>query len=96
MTTLRLPQSISTVEARAGLSETLRRFRENSDNATPVVFGSHRRPEAVVVPFAQFEALMSIAEDLEIAQMATARLATGGARPFDELLDELGMPELKA
>lgn len=39
--------------ARAGLTETLKSFRA-SRSPQPVVFGSHRRPEAVIVPYAQY------------------------------------------
>lgn len=41
-------------EARAGLTRTLRHFRENPD-AEPVVLGSRRIPEAVLVPFAAYD-----------------------------------------
>lgn len=40
-------------EARSGLSRTLRRFRADA-RAEPVVIGSHRRPEAVIVPYARY------------------------------------------
>ncbi|MTH70109.1 hypothetical protein GJ743_17200 [Agromyces bracchium] len=38
--------------ARAGLSGLLREFRARGAEARPVVIGSHRKPEAVLVPFA--------------------------------------------
>lgn len=38
--------------ARAGLTTALRRFR-NGD-ATPMILGSHRRAEAVLIPYAQY------------------------------------------
>ena len=44
---------VPVAEARAGLSRTLRRFREDA-RAEPLVIGSHRRPEAVIVPYAQY------------------------------------------
>lgn len=37
-------------EARSGLSQILADFRRGADPA-PVVIGSHRRPEAVILPF---------------------------------------------
>jgi predicted nucleotidyltransferase len=46
---------IPVARARAGLSEILRRFRADAD-AEPVIVGSHRKPEAVLVPFAQYRA----------------------------------------
>lgn len=42
-------------EARAGLSAILRDFRADPE-AAAVTIGSHRRPEAVLVPFTQFHA----------------------------------------
>ncbi|MEO8093552.1 MAG: nucleotidyltransferase domain-containing protein [Pseudolysinimonas sp.] len=42
-------------DARAGLTETLKRFRAAS-GAAPVIFGSHRRPEAAIVPYDTFAA----------------------------------------
>lgn len=48
-----MPPVLPVADARAGLSEILRRFRVSAD-AEPVTIGSHRKPEAVLVPFAQF------------------------------------------
>ena len=41
-------------EARAGLSRVLREFRDRGPDAAPVVIGSHRRPQAVLVPYERF------------------------------------------
>ncbi|WP_353807692.1 nucleotidyltransferase domain-containing protein [Agromyces sp. SYSU T00194] len=38
-------------EARAKLSAVLREFRAHGDTAAPVIIGSHRKPEAVLVPY---------------------------------------------
>ncbi len=43
--------TISTTEARTALSQTLARFRIEGAAADPVVFGDHRKPEGVVLPF---------------------------------------------
>jgi predicted nucleotidyltransferase len=45
--------------ARAGLSATLRDFRQHP-SAHPVVIGSHRKAEAVIMPFAQYERLAAV------------------------------------
>ncbi len=92
---LDLPQPITTIEARSGLSAILGRFRADA-TAQPVVFGNHRRAEAVVMPFAQFERMLEIVEDQTIAPTVAERIASGGGRDFDELLDDLGMHELKS
>jgi antitoxin StbD len=43
--------TISTTEARTSLSQTIARFRIEGASAEPVVFGDHRKPEGVVLPF---------------------------------------------
>ncbi|GAA1830209.1 nucleotidyltransferase domain-containing protein [Agromyces salentinus] len=45
---------VPVAEARAALSGVLRDFRAHGADAAPVVIGSHRRPEAVLVPYEQF------------------------------------------
>jgi PHD/YefM family antitoxin component YafN of YafNO toxin-antitoxin module len=48
-------ETISTTEARTGLSQTLAGFRRLGVNAEPVVFGDHRKPEGVVLPYELFQ-----------------------------------------
>ncbi len=43
--------TISTTEARTSLSQTIARFRIEGASADPVIFGDHRKPEGVVLPF---------------------------------------------
>ncbi|QAY72151.1 hypothetical protein ET445_01175 [Agromyces protaetiae] len=50
-------------EARAALTTTLRGFRSEPEDAEPVVIGSHRRPEAVLLPYAQYRALVDGRDD---------------------------------
>lgn len=77
------PASVEVVpvaEARAALSSVLREFRDRGADATPVVIGSHRRPEAVLVPYERFVA----------SQVAGKRVAPAGRQPkASHLLDEL-------
>lgn len=51
------PTATTVADARAGLSGILRDFRANPRSARPVTIGSHRRPEAVLIPFEQFRAI---------------------------------------
>lgn len=48
---------LTVADARAGLTRTLRRFREDPDDVVPVVLGSHRKPEAVILPYAHYRRL---------------------------------------
>jgi antitoxin StbD len=43
--------TISTTEARTSLSQTLARFRVEGAASEPIIFGDHRKPEGVVLPF---------------------------------------------
>jgi hypothetical protein len=45
-------------EVRERLSGILSRFRRDGDSAEPVVFGSHRKPEAIILPYQEFESLI--------------------------------------
>ena len=67
------------------------RFRREGLSATPVVFGSHRKPEGVVLPFELFEQLMPAIEDILLAATIRARLANPAPNvPLDDLINELG------
>lgn len=57
-----MPKTISDV--RADLTSHVARFRAEGIDAEPVVFGDHRRPEAVLLPFELFELLLDVAEDI--------------------------------
>ena len=55
----RTPDVVLTVaDARAGLSAALKRFRDDGAS-DPVILGSHRSPEAALVPYALFTRLNS-------------------------------------
>lgn len=71
---------VPVAEARAALSSVLRDFRDRGPDASPVVIGSHRRPEAVLVPYERFAA----------SQFAGERVPPKGRqRKAVHLLDEL-------
>jgi hypothetical protein len=44
-------------EVRERLSGILARFRRDGGSAEPVVFGSHRKPEAIILPYQEYESL---------------------------------------
>lgn len=59
-------------EVRKRLSETVARFRREGTNAEPVIFGSHHKPEAIVLPYEAYEELVDRIARLEAA-LDTAR-----------------------
>jgi hypothetical protein len=54
-------------EAGKRLSETVARFRRDGANAEPVIFGSHHKPEAIVLPYEAYEGLVDRIARLEAA-----------------------------
>jgi PHD/YefM family antitoxin component YafN of YafNO toxin-antitoxin module len=77
-------------EARTEIPKALQRFRTEGASADPVIFGSHRRPEAVVIPFELYTSLLPAIEELEIAEIVRAR-SVEQARPLSEFAAELGL-----
>ena len=59
---------LATTEARDALSKTLARFRREGPSARPLLFGSHRKAEAVVLPMEEYERLEQIAEQAHFEQ----------------------------
>lgn len=57
-------------EARMALSAVLARFRKG--DRTPMVFGSHRRAEAVVVPYEEWVRMTAVREQVEADQRLAA------------------------
>jgi PHD/YefM family antitoxin component YafN of YafNO toxin-antitoxin module len=62
-------------DARRDLTGHVARFRREGLSAEPVVFGDHRKPEAVLLPHETFQLLLDVAEDIAIAERLTERLA---------------------
>lgn len=84
-----MPDTIS--DARANLISHVARFRAEGLDAEPVVFGDHRHPEAVLLPYVTFELLLDVAEDIAIAERVRERLAadTGARRSLAEVAADL-------
>ena len=78
-------------EIRTELPKALKRFRHEGITAAPVVFGAHRKPEAVIVPFELYVSLLPLIEDLKIAQTVRERTAAGPATPLEETAAKLGI-----
>lgn len=77
--------------ARDELPKALKRFRAEGGSAAPLIFGAHRRPEAVVIPFELYSQLLPAIEELEIARLVRDRSQAGEARPLSELAEHLGL-----
>ncbi|HET8866981.1 MAG TPA: hypothetical protein VFM87_01505 [Agrococcus sp.] len=78
-------------EARVELPKVLERFRHDGAGATPLVFGAHRKPEAVVIPYELYAELLPAIENAEIARIVRERTAAGPAESLEGLAGELGL-----
>ena len=59
------PQAVvPSAEARNRLSSYLRLFRETGGRADPVIFGSHRKPEGVILSYERYEWLTEVLDEL--------------------------------
>jgi predicted nucleotidyltransferase len=74
---------VSVADARKDLSKTLRRFRLDP-NAAPIVLGSHRKPEAVLVSYEQFIAgLVPVDRPVSLGEVVSkAKLIKKMAEPL--------------
>lgn len=77
-------------DVRARLSGILARFRREGGTAEPVAFGSHRKPEAVIVPYEiyeRYEALERQRERLEsaLSSAQSVRVELPGAFSADHV-----------
>jgi PHD/YefM family antitoxin component YafN of YafNO toxin-antitoxin module len=73
----RIDEVLPTREARSKLPSLLAVFRARGADADPVVIGAHRRPEAVVLSYARYLALLSGRERVK-AILADRRAAGPG------------------
>ena len=73
-------------EVRARLSGILARFRREGVAAEPVAFGSHRKPEAILLPYALYERYEALARQrarLDYALSAAQSVQVELPGPFD-------------
>lgn len=57
---------LTIIETRAQLSDILRRFRAEGEQAEPVLLGDHPTTEAVLIPYALWQRLESAPDDPEL------------------------------
>lgn len=82
---------LPTTTARAQLSQIAAEFERNS-GAEPVTFGSHRRPQGVIVPWKMWlEILPAIEDHLDTTEARHRLEAAGSTRiSFDEAAEAVG------
>lgn len=66
---------VPSAEAREHLASYLRLFREEGERAAPVVFGSHRKAEGVILSYARYVRLVEILDELVASEEVREALA---------------------
>ncbi len=86
-----MTEVLPTNEARAKLNQIAAGFDHDGAGAEPVVFGSHRRAQGVIVSWQLWQRLAPVLEDVLDADLARRRLAAAGDRRLthEELLAEV-------
>lgn len=80
---------LASSDARKEFPAVLQRFRKEGLTSAPLIFGSHRKPEAAVIPFELYTELLPAIEELEIAAIVRERSAAGPATPLADIAAEL-------
>jgi hypothetical protein len=77
---------LPTTEVRAKLSQIAAEFERHGIGAEPVAFGSHRRPQGIILPWELWLEILPAIEDHLDAAEAHQRLAEAGGKrvSFDE------------
>ena len=89
---LKHSEVLPTSEARSELSAIISRFREEGNESTPVLFGSHRKPEGVIIPFSMWQEILEQIEDIELEKLVRDRISDGNkSLLFDELVKKLNL-----
>lgn len=87
---LKQEQVLPTSQARSELSMIISRFREEGTKSTPVLFGSHRKAEGVIIPFSMWQEILEQIEDIELGKLVRDRISDASkSLLFDELVKKL-------
>jgi PHD/YefM family antitoxin component YafN of YafNO toxin-antitoxin module len=87
------PQTVvPSAEAREHLSGYLKLFREQGGQADPVVFGSHRKPEGVILSYERYEWLTEVLDELVASEEVREALTkdTGKRVELADVAQEAG------
>ena len=85
-----MTEVLPTNEARARLNQIAAGFDHDGPDAAPVVFGSHRRAQGVIVSWQLWQRIAPAVEDALDAEIARQRIDAGGEPlTHDELLAAL-------
>ena len=92
MSTTRHREVLPTTEVRAKLSQIAAEFERHGVRAEPVAFGSHRRPQGIIIPWELWlEILPTIEDHLDAAEAGQRLVEAGDERvSFEEAAEAIG------
>ena len=76
----RRPEVLTTSATRSQLTSIVADFRRDGSDAEPVVFGSHRKAEAALIPIAMLDKLLPLVEDMVAVEKARSATSTTPGR----------------
>ena len=77
--------SINTLsEVRRTLPAFLRKVRKRGKDVEPIIYGSYRHPEAVVMPYEAYRTYLDYIDELAIARIVEERLSDPQPKTLDE------------
>lgn len=84
---------VPSIEARDHLSSYLKIFRDQGADAEPVVFGSHRKAEGVILSYQRYERFIEVLDDLVASEEVREALAhdTGKRVELADVVTEAGL-----
>lgn len=84
---------VPSIEAREHLSKYLKLFRDQGADAEPVIFGSHRKAEGVILSYQRYERLIEILDDLVASEEVRDAMAadTGKRIELADVVIEAGL-----
>ena len=86
------PRVLTSTEARTALPGLADEIERVGLAFEPVLFGSHRKPVAAIVPAELLERLEGLLEDIAIAPEVTSRLSAGeGEKSMADYAREFGL-----
>ena len=88
------PEIMSAADARKDLPSITERFRNQGAEAPPVFFGSHRKPEAVLMSMQRYEVIMSVLEDQLLGDLIQQRLSQSSKDvPLEDAIKKSGVTQ---
>lgn len=81
-----VPKVQSVREMRDGISKLITTVQKDPHKASPVFFGQHRKPQAVVLSYEVYEDLLEELEDAQIALRVKGILDAGGTESYKDIM----------